>query len=108
MTTDTSAHEKLFWDLATALLAQPAVTKSTMMGYPCLRAHGNFFACIERDTGHLIVKLPRTRVQELTTSGQGLPFAPNGRVFREWIAFPVADRDEWAALLDEARTFTST
>jgi hypothetical protein len=30
---------------------------------------------------------------------------PNGRVFREWAAFPVADRDQWVALLDEARTF---
>ena len=84
------------------LLAEPGVTQGTMMGYPCLRANGAFFACIERATGHLIVKLPAHRVSELAATGQALPFAPNGRTFREWAAFPVADPAEWRALLAEA------
>jgi hypothetical protein len=75
------------------------------MGYPCLRSNGAFFACVERATGHLIVKLPGQRVKELVTTGQALPFAPNGRTFREWAAFPVADPVEWRALLAEARGF---
>ena len=40
------------------------------MGYPCLRANGAFFACVERTTGHLIVKLPAPRVNELIAAGQ--------------------------------------
>jgi hypothetical protein len=52
------ACEALFWELAQPLLAEPGVTRSTMMGYPCLRANGAFFACVERATGNLIVKLP--------------------------------------------------
>ena len=103
--TDTQARTQLFWELAEDMLAQPSVARSTMMGYPCLRADGAFFACVEDGTGHLIVKLPATRVTELLAAAQALPFAPNGRVFREWAAFPDPDRDEWVALLDEARTF---
>lgn len=102
---DVNSDETLFWQLAGPLLAKPGVTRSTMMGYPCLRADGAFFACIERTTGHLIVKLPALRVSELVATGHALPFAPNGRAFREWAAFAGADPDEWSALLAEARSF---
>ena len=103
---DVGGREALFWELAQQLLAEPGVTRSTMMGYPCLRSNGAFFACVERATGNLIVKLPARRVSELTATGQALPFAPSGRTFREWAAFPVADPAEWRALLIEARSFT--
>ena len=106
-TDDPATREALFWALADTLLADEAIERSTMMGYPCLRANGAFFACVERGTGNLVVKLPAPRVQELVASGQALPFAPNGRMFREWAAFPVPDRDEWKALLDEAKTFVN-
>ena len=102
---DVDSRETLLWELAQQLLAEPDVTQGTMMGYPCLRSNGAFFACVERATGHLIVKLPGQRVKELVTTGQALPFAPNGRTFREWAAFPVADPVEWRALLAEARGF---
>src|SRR5216684_4298155 len=98
-------REELFWRLAEALYTNPAVTRSTMMGFPCLRINSAFFACVERSTGNLIVKLPVDRVNELVASGRGIPFAPNGKVFHEWVAFPVADEDEWAAILAEAHAF---
>jgi hypothetical protein len=101
-----TSREALFWQLAQQLLGEPGVTQGTMMGYPCLRADGAFFACVERTTGHLIVKLPAQRVSALVATGQALPFAPNGRTFREWAAFPAADPGEWRALLAEAREFT--
>jgi hypothetical protein len=104
---DTSARGTLFWELAQQFLAEPGITRSTMMGYPCLRANGAFFACVERATGHLIVKLPAHRVAALVAAGQALPFAPNDRTFREWAAFPVADPAEWRALLAEAREFAA-
>ena len=105
-----AAHlrEDLFCKLADRQLAQPSVTRSTMMGYPCLRVNGHFFACVDRRTGHLVVKLPAHRVNEIVSSGLGIPFAPNGRVFREWIALPISDEDEWTALLDEASTFVGS
>jgi hypothetical protein len=100
-----SAREELFWRLAEDLLREAGVSRSTMMGYPCLRKNGAFFACVERTTGHLIVKLSKERVVELVASGKAVPFAPNGRTFREWAAIPVPDEYEWRALLREARSF---
>src|SRR5262249_7496937 len=44
--------------LAESLLAQPDVSRSTMMGLPCLRRSGAFFASYDRRTGNLVVKLP--------------------------------------------------
>jgi hypothetical protein len=106
MNIDVETNVDLFWELAGILLARPGVTRGTMMGYPCLRNDGAFFACVERRTGHLVVKLPASRVSQLVASGQALPFSPNGRAFQEWAAVPAPSRVEWAALLDEARSFT--
>lgn len=99
------AKEELFWSLAEALLAEPPVTRSTMMGFPCLRYDGRFFASIDRDSKDLVVKLSAERVDELIASGHGTVFAPNYRVFREWVEVTLPDHDLWAALLDEARDF---
>ena len=92
-------------ELAQELLAEPGVTQGTMMGYPCLRANGAFFACVEPANGAPHRQASRHRVSELTATGQALPFTPNRRTFREWAAFPVADPAEWRALLAEARAF---
>jgi len=101
------AKEELFWALAERLLAEPPVSRSTMMGFPCLRYDGRFFASIDRDSKDLVVKLPADRVDELIATGQGLVFAPNHRVFREWVAVPVPARHLWAALLHEAQAFAT-
>jgi hypothetical protein len=99
--------EELFWQLAEPLLAEPAVTRSTMMGLPCLRLHGQFFASLDRRTEALLVKLPADRVSALIAAGDGQPFAPAGRVFREWVALPRPDRREWRTLLTEAKQFAA-
>jgi hypothetical protein len=53
------------------------------------------------------VKLPRQRVQQLIEIGDGEPFAPAGRVFREWAMIPQPSREQWAALLNEAKRFAA-
>lgn len=60
------------------LLDLPNVTRSTMMGLPCLRVDGAFFASWDRNTGALLVKLPAARVDELVAAGRAEPFAPIG------------------------------
>jgi hypothetical protein len=95
--------EELFWDLAQPLYEDPAVSRSTMMGLPCLRLSGQFFASLDRRTGALLVKLSADRVGALIRAGHGAPFAPAGRVFREWVAIPQPDRRRWRTLLAEAR-----
>jgi hypothetical protein len=36
----------------------------------------------------LVVKLPKDRVEELVETGVGKPFAPAGKVFKEWLSVP--------------------
>jgi hypothetical protein len=97
----------LFWQLAEPLLADPAVTRSTMMGLPCLRLNGRFFASLDRRTQALLVKLPADRVNTLIASGHAEAFAPAGRVFREWTALARPDRCRWQTLINEARQFAA-
>jgi hypothetical protein len=85
------------------MYADPAVQRSTMMGLPCVRLDGRFFASLDRRSGALLVKLPRERVGQLIAGGHGEAFAPAGRVFREWVAIPRPDRRRWRSLLTEAR-----
>ncbi len=84
--------------------------EGTMMGTQCLRVAANdqFVATVERETGNLVVKLPKARVAELIAAGEGLSFAPAKRVFAEWIAIPVFDKTKWTALIDESVDFVST
>ena len=94
--------EVRFWTLAAPLLNQPGVTRSTMMGFACLRLDGDFFATCDHRSGDLVVKLNEQRVSALLDSGAAEPFAPNGRRFREWASIPLERRRRWGRLLDEA------
>ena len=94
--------EEQFWALAAPLLRRPGVTRSTMMGFACLRLDGDFFATCDHRTGELVVKLSEQRVSALLNAGMAEPFAPNGRRFREWACIPVGRRRKWGQLLDEA------
>lgn len=96
---------KPFWRIAEALLGEPSVSKGTLMGFPCLRVDGEFFATVDHRSGHLIVKLQSERVQQLIAEGTGSPFAPAGRMFREWVEIRGYDEPFWTQLLHEARNF---
>jgi len=102
---EVTAGEQRFWSLAEPLLARDGVTRSTMMGLPCLRIDGSFFASCDHRTGDLLVKLPADRVADLIDAGRAHPFAPAGRQFREWAAVPPARSRSWRNLLDEAAAF---
>ena len=80
--------EAQFWDARRADARPAGVTRSTMMGLPCLRIDGQFFASFDRRTGDLLVKLPEARVDQLVAAGRADSFAPAGRRFREWAAIP--------------------
>jgi hypothetical protein len=105
---DLAAHEQRFWDLAGPLLGQPKVTRSTMIGLPCLRVDGAFFASWDRRTGALVVRLPEYEVDDLVASGRAEPFAPAGRRFREWAAIPITSTQTWPKLLERAHRHVST
>jgi hypothetical protein len=96
---------ELYEELTDDLLYDPAVGRATMMGYPCIRLAGRFLASYDEKMGGLVVKLPRERVGEVIAAGKGEPFAPAGKVFREWVAIPSPDRKLWRTLLAEAADF---
>jgi hypothetical protein len=101
-------HEVRFWELAEPLLTKAGVSRSTMMGLPCLRIEGEFFGSFDRRSGDLLVKLPEARVDELVDIGRAQPFAPAGRRFTEWAAISATRRRSWSALLDEALAFVAS
>jgi hypothetical protein len=101
----TTPGEARFWTVVEPLLARPGVERSTMMGLPCLRTNGAFFASCDRRTGDLLVKLPAARVDELVDAGRAQSFAPAGRRFREWAAIPSERNRTWKRLIDEALAF---
>ena len=47
----------------------------------------------------------RRPVRELVDSGDGDPFAPAGKVFRDWVRISRIDRDLWQSVLAEAVDF---
>ena len=98
-----------FWELADRWIAAETVEEGTMMGHHCLRARpgGGFVATVERSTGDLIVKLPRGRVNDLVEAGAGRPFAPAGKVFKEWVGIPQGRMDLWEQLLEESVAFVA-
>jgi hypothetical protein len=99
-------HQR-FWEVAEPYLIAGALVEGTMMGHQCLRSAGSngFVATVERSTGNLVVKLPKARVAELIGAGEGLPFAPAKKVFREWVALPSFDEQRWSELIEESMEF---
>jgi hypothetical protein len=105
--TKTDADDSLFWDTAEPLLASGRAEEGVIMQSPCLRVHGEFLACPEYRTGDLVVKLPADRVAALVDGGEGLPFAPAKKVFREWVQVPSRDAKLWKQLLEEGLAFVT-
>lgn len=102
-----STTNPVYEHIVARLLEDATIERSTMMGYPCLRLRGRFFASFDAKADALVIKLPQQRVRELIDEGLAQPFAPAGRVFREWVALPTATQESWNALTDEARRFAT-
>jgi hypothetical protein len=101
--------QALWEELADELEAsEPSISRSTMMGLPCLRLDGAFFASLDKRNDELIVKLSAEEVTARVASGSGHSFAPAGKVFREWLAIDWADAERWRAALADALAFART
>lgn len=75
-----------------------------MFGAGALKIDGRIFAML---TGaHLVVKLPRGRVDALVISGDGERFDPgHGRLMKEWLSLDPRSEVEWEAVAAEALEF---
>lgn len=102
------ADQTLFWDLIDELrITDPRVEEGTIMGGRCARVSGEFLALVDYKNSGLVVKLSRPRVEALIAEGVGQPFAPAGKVFREWVTIPYHYRRRWRKLLTEALAFVA-
>ena len=96
-----------FWDAAAPLLAEGLIDEGTIMGGPCVRAGGEFVGMPHHAGDGIVVKIARERVDELIGTGEGKPFAPAGKIFREWVLVEAHDEDRWRELLRESVAFVN-
>ena len=100
--------EGLFWELIDEMqLEDSRVEEGTIMGGKCARVAGEFLGLVDFKGSGLVVKLPKQRVVELIEQGHGQPFAPAGKVFKEWVSIPKRDRRRWRSLLREGIAFNA-
>jgi TfoX/Sxy family transcriptional regulator of competence genes len=71
-----------------------------------LKVDGRIFAMLV--TGELVLKLPRKRVDELVSSGDGKYFdAGKGKPMREWFVLSAASKKQWLPMAKQAMDFVS-
>lgn len=105
--TPLAASTDHFWEAAAPLLADGRAEPGTVMGNECLRAGTEFVAMPHHRGPGIVLKLPRDRVASLIEAGEGQPFAPAGRAFREWVLVEEHDPARWVALILEAHAFVT-
>ncbi len=72
-----------------------------------LKIKKKMFAFLNK--GNITVKLPKERVTELLSSGEGLPYDPgNGKIMKEWVIIPLKDSDKWINFAKEGMRFALT
>jgi hypothetical protein len=93
-------------DVVDALLSDPAVSESQMMGMPALKVGSKMFGGRWQDA--LIVRIGRNRVAELVAAERAEPFDPSGRgrTMKDWAVLE-EPADDWLSLAVEAKAFTA-
>jgi hypothetical protein len=101
--------EQRYSALVDEFLRRPEVAQEGKgFGSSAWKVNGRIFVMLS-SAGEFVVKLPRTRVDELVATGDGERFDPgHGRVMKEWLALHDDSKQVWAALATEALDFVSS
>lgn len=104
--TPEARYEALVKEFATVLDTQPGPGRG--FGSSELKVHSKIFAMLVKD--RLVVKLPKSRVDELVAAGQGERFDPrrNGKPMKEWVCVETTFEGGWSALAREALDFVTS
>ena len=97
-----------FWDAAAPLMAEGLIEEGTIMSGPCLRAKAEFVCMPHHKGPGIVVKLPRETVDAMIDAGEGQPFAPAGKIFREWVLVEAHNEDRWRELIRDSVLFVTT
>ncbi len=102
---DALQAEQRFQEIVARFLVDAAVTSGTGFGSSAgLRFEGKIFAMLVR--GELVVKLRKTRVDELVEAGTGTRLeSGRGRQMKEWASVPLETESDWDRLAAEALEF---
>jgi TfoX/Sxy family transcriptional regulator of competence genes len=86
----------------------PDVSTGKSFGSTGLKTNRKVFAMLIKDK--LVVKLPRTQVDERINAGRGTAFDPgHGRLMKEWLSIDVGEGEtEWHTLVDVAKAYVSS
>jgi hypothetical protein len=98
------ALDPRFAPVARAFARHRDVTQGKLFTATALKVNGKIFAMFPR--GRFVVKLPKSRVDELVESGNGQRFGPGKRVMKEWVA--VDAECDWIAFAREAYAFVKS
>ncbi|MDJ0312645.1 TfoX/Sxy family protein [Arthrobacter sp. H35-D1] len=106
MTTPPGTSLEMLHAVGELLAAEGPVEIGTMFRSPGLRTGTKIFAFLGHGD-YLIVKLPRSRANELTSEGSAKPVTMGTRTLREWVEIPAhtspdTTLDTWTALASEA------
>ena len=93
-----------FAPVARAFARHRDVTEGKLISASALKVNGRIFAMFPR--GRFVVKLPKSRVDELVESDLGQRFGPGKRVMKEWVALDATC--DWIALAREAYAFVKS
>ena len=101
--TQASEIDPSFAPVVNALVRRRDVTYGKLMSSNGLKVKGKIFAMFGQ--GRFVVKLPKSRVDELVSAGAGERFDPgHGRLMKEWIVIKPGKND-WLGLAQEAYAF---
>jgi hypothetical protein len=103
---DSAGADARFAPVVAALAGKRDVTRESRQGFGsgALKVNGKIFAMMT-PRGEFVVKIPKTRVDELVNDGIGERFEPGpGRLMKEWLALD-GHPERWIDLAKEAYQF---
>ena len=84
----------------------PDVTVLDGTGAQGIKFKGKMFVMFTK--GHILLKLPSIRVNELIGVGEGLPYdAGTGKTMKNWVIIPKTHQESWIKYCQEAKDFIS-
>jgi hypothetical protein len=103
---ESAEGDSRFAPVVAAMAGKRDVTRESRQGFGsgALKVNGKIFAMMTPG-GEFVVKIPKTRVDELVNQGIGERFEPGpGRIMKEWLALD-GHAERWTDFAKEAYRF---